>query len=196
MSNVAIIPARAGSQRIPRKNVREFRGKPIIAYSIEAAIDSGLFRRIYVSTDDEYAVQIARSYQCDVLLRPPALCADQVGTQVVTAHALHALSCLHQERYAYACCIYATAPLMKPLDLIGGYWSLRGSSTPYVYATDQQYVGAGQWYWGRSSAFLEGVSLDQGTVHVVPNLRVCDINTEDDWQRAEALYDVMIKGQQ
>ena len=86
MSAVAIIPARGGSRRILHKNIREFMGRPIIAYSIEAAQKSGLFEDIIVSTDSEEIAQVAANYDAHVSFRPPALCHNDIGTQEVMAH--------------------------------------------------------------------------------------------------------------
>lgn len=89
---VAVIPARGGSKRIPRKNIKPFHGKPLIAYSIEAALKSGLFEQVIVSTDDEEIAQIAQEYGAKVpFLRPKELADDYCGTQEVVSHALSEL---------------------------------------------------------------------------------------------------------
>ena len=86
---LAVIPARGGSKRIPRKNVKLFAGKPMIAWSIEAAQRTGLFDRIVVSTDDEEIASIARKYGADVpFVRPAELSDDHTGTAPVIAHAI------------------------------------------------------------------------------------------------------------
>ena len=86
---IAVIPARGGSKRIPRKNIRAFAGKPIIAYSIAAARECGLFDRIIVSTDDEEIAAVARAFGAETpFRRPPELSDDHTGTDPVTAHAL------------------------------------------------------------------------------------------------------------
>ncbi len=86
---IAIIPARGASKRIPRKNIKEFCGKPIIAYSIETALQSGLFDQVIVSTDDEEIADVAREYGADVpFMRPDELSDDFVGTDDVFLHAL------------------------------------------------------------------------------------------------------------
>jgi CMP-N-acetylneuraminic acid synthetase len=110
MINVAIIPARGGSKRIYKKNIREFCGKPIIAYSIEAAINSGMFDRVIVSTDDQNIADIAKEYGAETpFMRPMSLADDHTGTNDVVAHAINALEQLG-ETLGYVCCIYATAP--------------------------------------------------------------------------------------
>lgn len=121
MSKVAIIPARGGSKRIPRKNIKEFCGKPIIAYSVEAARESGLFHRIIVSTDDAEIAEVAKQYGAEVpFVRPEELSNDIVGLLPVLRHALQWLQ--GQGRAVeYICSIMATAPLVQPKILIESY---------------------------------------------------------------------------
>jgi pseudaminic acid cytidylyltransferase len=117
---VAIIPARGGSKRIPRKNVRPFAGKPIIAWSIEAILQSGVFDAVAVSTDDEEIAAVAKSLGAEVpFVRPPELCDDQTATIPVIAHAIR---WWEENRCAleYCCCVYATAPFLQPQYLRQG----------------------------------------------------------------------------
>lgn len=190
MTAVAIIPARGGSQRIPRKNIRDFAGKPIIAYSIATALESRCFDAVYVSTEDHEIMQVAQAHSARLLVRDPKYAQDDVGTQEVMRDALNALHGVHGETYDYACCIYATAPLMLAKDLIAGFQYLKDLRlhTPYVHTVGQDYKDPGQWYWGRTSAFIEGVPLTKSWGYVLPAERVCDINTPEDWVRAEQLY--------
>ena len=118
--NLALIPARGGSKRIPRKNIRPFRGRPMIAWSIEAARASGCFDRILVSTDDEQIAAVARSHGAEVpFLRPAHLADDHATTQAVVMHAVQ--WCEQQGLAAQAvCCLYATAPFVQPADLAAG----------------------------------------------------------------------------
>lgn len=118
---VAVIPARGGSKRIPRKNIRPFAGRPIIAYSISAARECGLFDRIIVSTDDDEIAAVARNCGAETpFVRPPELSDDHIGSDAVVAHALHWLA--KQDAPAdIVCCIYATAPFLAPEDLRRGY---------------------------------------------------------------------------
>ena len=185
MSAIAIIPARGGSRRIPRKNIRSFHGKPIIAYSIETALKSGLFADVVVSTDDVEIAETADALWCEIFIRSHD--NGDKGTQEVTADALLAINATHE----YACCIYATAPLMTVEDLHLGFERLKKSQTPYVYTVGPDWTDAGQWYWGRTLDFVNGTPLDQAELFVLPPERVCDINTEEDWQRAEQLYATM-----
>lgn len=184
---VAIIPARGGSTRLRGKNIRRFHGKPIIAYSIETARASDLFERIVVSTDDAMIGTWAAWYGAEVHKRE----ADDgaIGTQEVTANVLRDLA---WQRGRYACCIYATAPLMLADDLIEGRKHL--DIWPFVYSVGPDGQDAGQWYWGHTQAFLDGIPLDRGFTFQLPATRVCDINTLDDFQRAERMYAALHEG--
>jgi pseudaminic acid cytidylyltransferase len=126
---VAVIPARGGSKRIPRKNIKLFHGRPIIAWSINAALRSGLFDRVIVSTDDEEIAQIATRHGAEVPFKRPAeLSGDFIGTNAVVRHALSYLSSNGQQA-ELACCIYATAPFITSKSLSDGFIELtrRGS---------------------------------------------------------------------
>ena len=112
--NVAIIPARGGSKRIPGKNIKKFVGKPIISYSIEAAQKCGVFDRIVVTTDCEEIAAVARDCGAETpFMRPAELSDDLTPTTPVLLHALNWLAD-HGAPAEYACCIYATAPFIKP----------------------------------------------------------------------------------
>lgn len=193
---VALIPARGGSQRIPGKNIREFHGKPIIAYSIETAIKSGLFDVVYVSTEAPEIAAIAYDARANIIRRPAEYAANDVGTQEVVANALETLQ-RNGIRPEYACCIYATAPLMKPEDLQDGWRRLMqvNPAPHFVYSVDPDGKDAGQWYWGRTDAFISRIPLSpihaQVKKLIIPAKRVCDINVEEDWIRAEQLYTEM-----
>ena len=132
-NNLAIIPARGGSKRIPRKNVRPFMGKPIMAYSIEAALKSGLFDEVMVSTDDEEIIGIARQYGTRVpFVRTEATANDHATLADVIREVM--------ERYEEegkvfdnVCCILATAPLISPEDIRSSYDRLVSSDFVTVY---------------------------------------------------------------
>ena len=187
---VAVIPARGGSKRIPRKNTRSFHGKPIIAYSIETALASGLFDGgVWVSTEDPWIAELAETYGAGWITRPPFLAeigAPDCGTQAVMRHALGVLEERGYE-IKHACCIYATAPLMLAEDLMKGYEILRQGNM-FVYPKGPSNVDPGQWYWGRTSAFLANIPLNEAARLTIPWQRCCDINTESDWLRAEQMY--------
>lgn len=191
MSRYAIIPARGGSKRLPRKNVRSFMGKPIIAHSIATAQASGLFATVYVSTEDAEIAQVAREYGAAVLDRPAHLADDLAGTPEVMQH--HATE--FQFRGAsFLCCIYPTAPLMTVEDLHTGLTELKGYGADFAFSVGTDPLcDAGQWYWGKTHAFAEGRQLfgPDSLMIPLPRERVCDINVEKDWLRAELLYAAM-----
>jgi N-acylneuraminate cytidylyltransferase len=218
---IAVIPARGGSKRIPRKNIKLFRGKPMIAWSIEAAKDSNLFDHIIVSTDDDEIAEVARQWGAEVpFMRPVELSDDYAGTAPVITHATQ--WALDQRFDVTAvCCIYATAPFIRVADLKRGCSELESGSWQYVFtATDfaapifrsfeqtanggiqmffPEHVltrsqdlpvalhDAGQFYWGRTSAWLQEMSVfDRHTRPLlIPRWRVQDIDTKEDWERAE-----------
>ena len=221
---VAVIPARGGSKRIPRKNIKSFNGKPMIAYSIQAAIDCNLFDDIIVSTDDEKIAEIAREYGANVpFLRPAELSDDYTGTRAVTNHALK----FYADNYAepsYGCCIYATAPFVQSKYLREGLSKLEkapeqsfafsvtsfafpiqraikleGNGVMPMYPEFSQtrsqdlvdgYHDAGQFYWGRYSDYLsEKAMFSRHSIPIIiPRHLVQDIDTTEDWERAELMY--------
>lgn len=223
--NVCIIPARGGSKRIPRKNIRQFCGKPMIAWSIEAARESNCFNRILVSTEDAEISEVAKAHGAEVPFKRPAeLSNDHAGTVPVIAHAIGELGLSPQ---APVCCLYATAPLVQPTDIRSGLDALQGANTDYAFSVttyafpiqralkitesgrvamlqpenakrrsqdlEEAWHDAGQFYWGRSEAWLAGKSpLTSDSVPVrVPRERVQDIDTAEDWRRAEWLFEAM-----
>ena len=221
---VAVIPARGGSKRIPRKNIKLFCGKPMIAWSIEAAILSGLFERVIVSTDDKEIADVARQCGAEVpFMRPAELSNDYAGTTEVIAHATK--WCLDQGLdVAAVCCIYATAPFIQIDDLQRGWEALNSGNWEYAftvtdfaapifrsfkqtadggiemlfpeyYSTRSQDLpsalhDAGQFYWGKPLAWIEGKRVfDQCSIPIIiPRWRVQDIDTEEDWLRAELMF--------
>lgn len=222
--NVAIIPARIGSKRIPKKNIKHFHGKPIIAYSIQAALETRLFSRVIVSTDSQELADIATSHGAEVpFMRPAELSDDYTGTDAVIIHALNWLI-NHSEDIECVCCIYATAPFInsdyirKGLELLKKYNATSAFSiTTYPYPIyrslkindngrlrmiwpdymnvrsqdlSEAYHDAGQFYWADVKKYLiEKKFFSQDAVPVVlPRHLVQDIDTDEDWQRAEAMY--------
>lgn len=131
---IAIIPARGGSQRIPRKNIKEFCGKPLLAYSIEVALRSGLFSEVVVSTDDTEIAEVAKRYGASVpFMRPRDLSDHFTGTGAVVAHACTWLKDHHRE-FDYVCTIYATAPLLQERYLKEGLRQVQNSSAKYSFS--------------------------------------------------------------
>ena len=118
---LAIIPARGGSKRIPRKNIKPFGGQPMLAWSIDAAQQSGCFDRIIVSTDDPEISEVAKAYGAEVpFVRPLELSDDHTGTIPVIAHAINWQNAQGNKEVSEACCIYATAPFVRAQDLKRG----------------------------------------------------------------------------
>jgi N-acylneuraminate cytidylyltransferase len=223
---IAIIPARGGSKRIPRKNIKEFYGKPLIAYSIQAALDSKLFDKVIVSTDDEEIANIAKKYGAEVpFIRPKELSDDFTGTGDVVNHALEWLKA-NGETFEFVCTIYATAPLLQPKYLIEGYNALKNSDainafsatsmpfpiqrtfkvndegrcemfTPEHYMTRSQDLeeacqDAGQFYWTKVDQHSDEIMFGKDSIPVIlPRHLVQDIDTLEDWQRAEIMYKVI-----
>ncbi len=223
---VAIIPARGGSKRIPKKNIKDFFGKPLIAYSIEAALESGLFEKVVVTTDDAEIAKIAKEYGAEVpFLRPKELSDDFTGTQDVIDHAIKFLK-NQGENYKYICTIYATAPLLQARYLIEGLEKLEQSDavnafsatsmpfpiqrtfkinrdgrcemfTPQHYNARSQdleeaYQDAGQFYWKKQEKESDGIMFGKDSIPIVlPRHLVQDIDTLEDWDRAELMYKVL-----
>ena len=132
--NIAIIPARGGSKRIPRKNIKNFCGKPIIAWSIEAAIKSRCFDQIICSTDDEEIAEIARHYGASTpFLRPKKLSDDFTGTNAVVKHAIEWLK-ERGDNIEYVCCIYATAPLIQSKYIREGFVKLIKEKSKFSFS--------------------------------------------------------------
>ena len=224
---VAIIPARGGSKRIPRKNIKHFCGKPMIAWSIEAAQRAGCFDRVVVSTDDEEIASLSRRSGASVpFIRPPELSDDYATTVEVVQHGVNYLI----ERgvnIEQACCIYATAPFVQPSDLRRGLSVMDDSGCDYAFAAttfpfpvqralkvskqgevsmfqpkhiltrsqdlEEAYHDAGQFYWGRVEAWKSGKPLFGANSRLImlERHRVQDIDTAEDWNRAELLFKVL-----
>lgn len=229
MKNLAVIPARGGSKRIPRKNIKFFKNKPMIAWSIEAAFKSSCFDEVIVSTDDEEIARIAKDYGANVpFLRPKKLADDFATTQEVIEHSIKWLS-NKNIFFDNVCCIYATAPLVQIKDLKDsllileksqddiyvfvatsypfsifrsifidekGYSSMLYPENFYQRSQDlkEAYHDAGQFYWAKSQTWVDFKNIFQKAKPlVIPRWRVQDIDNEEDWLRAEKLYELMNK---
>ncbi|WKJ89677.1 pseudaminic acid cytidylyltransferase [Methylomonas montana] len=224
---IAVIPARGGSKRIPRKNIKDFCGKPMIAWSIEAAEASKLFDHIIVSTDDAEIACVAREYGAEIpFMRPPELANDYAGTIPVINHAIRWFA-EQGEAPQTVCCIYATAPFIIAADLRIGYETLIAANSDYAFSVtsfpfpiqrairftpngrlamfhpeqfntrsqdlEESFHDAGQFYWGRSEAFLRELPLfsEAAAPVFLPRYRVQDIDTLEDWRRAELMFKVL-----
>ncbi len=133
MSNVAIIPARGGSKRIPRKNIRAFLGKPVIAYAIEAALRSGLFSDVMVSTDDVDIMDVAQRYGASVPFMRQSETADDFATTADVLLEVLRKYKEHKQVFDYACCLYPTAPFVTPDLLKRAFTSLTEKQFDTVY---------------------------------------------------------------
>ena len=215
MSALAIITARGGSKRIPRKNIRPFLGKPILLYSIEAALQAGIFDEVMVSTDDPEIAELAKGAGASVpFLRSAQTANDYASTDDVIREVLE-------------CYIYPTAPFITPKKLSTAMELLKDAESvmpvttfPYPvlrslavdenghigykwpqYATARSqdletlYHDCGQFYACRTEAFFrEGTTDTPGMVPLLlPELEVQDIDTEEDWAIAEVKYQKMME---
>lgn len=224
---LAVIPARGGSKRIPRKNIKPFCGKPMIAWSIEAAMQSGCFDEVIVSTDDAEIADVARQWGAGVpFMRPAELADDHAGTIPVIRHAIE-WSREGGKQPSQVCCIYATAPFVQVDDLRRGLDLLLANDCSYAFSVtsypfpiqrairitaqgrvemfhpehfntrsqdlEEAWHDAGQFYWGRAQAWLENpVFFSPLSIPVrLPRYRVQDIDTPEDWLRAEWMFKAM-----
>lgn len=224
---IGIIPARGGSKRIPRKNIKPFCGKPMIAWSIEAALQSGCFDQIVVSTDDVEIAEVARQHGAQVpFMRPTELADDHTDTTAVIAHAINWFAA-HGQMPEQVCCLYATAPFVSPDDLRIGLSILTETACDYAFSVtsyvfpiqrairitetgrvemfnpvyfntrsqdlEEAFHDAGQFYWGRAQAWLQNKVIFGPTSALIkiPRHRVQDIDTSEDWVRAEWLFKSM-----
>lgn len=131
---VAVIPARGGSKRIPHKNIRDFCGKPMLAWSILAAQESGCIDRVIVSTDDPAIADVARQHGADVpFMRPANLADDYTGTTPVVQDAVRRLIA-DGEQINETCCLYATAPFVTAEYLRQGLELLHASKAEYAFS--------------------------------------------------------------
>lgn len=224
---LAVIPARGGSKRIPRKNIKSFCGKPMIAWSIEAALQSGCFDHVVVSTDNAEIAEIARRCGAQVpFVRPATLSDDHTGTTAVISHAIDWFAA-QGETLTQVCCLYATAPFVAAEDLRTGLQVLTESGADYAFSVtgyafpiqrairitnanrvemfnpehfntrsqdlEEAYHDAGQFYWGKASAWLnrEMIFSSISAAVMLPRHRVQDIDTPEDWLRAELMFSTL-----
>ncbi len=150
MRNLCIIPARGGSKRIPRKNIKPFEGKPIIAYSIEAALNSGLFDEVMVSTDDTEIAEVAKQYGASVpFFRSAETANDFATTADVLVEVITEYNKLGKS-FDKACCLYSTAPFVTPERLSEAYSKIIGeidsifTVVEYSYPIQRSLIEDGQ----------------------------------------------------
>ena len=220
--NIAVIPARGGSKRIPRKNIKIFGGKPMIAYAINAAQQSGLFLHVLVSTDDDEIADIAKQFGAEIpFVRPADLANDFTATVPVVAHAIQ--ECHHLGwNFSNVCCIYPGVPFIEVSDLQGAFKKFCDGHVDYCFPVTEfpsaiqrglkrqsdgvmhpfypeheltrtqdlepAFYDAGQFYWGKKEAWLNNPRIhSNGVGYVIPSWRVVDIDTPEDWDRAERM---------
>lgn len=223
--SLCIIPARRGSKRIPRKNIRAFCGHPMIAWPIRAAIASGCFDRVVVSTDDDEIANVAGAAGAEAPFRRSAdLADDHTPTMPVIADAITRLGVADQTP---VCCLYATSPFVDPTDLRRGLDRLEETDAPFVLSVtnfafpiqralrrdasgrvemfdpaqmqtrsqdlEAAWHDAGQFYWGRAERWTSGGGLlNAGAQGLpLPRYRVQDIDTEEDWEQAELMFEAL-----
>jgi pseudaminic acid cytidylyltransferase len=221
---IAVIPARGGSKRIPRKNVKLFAGKPMISYAIRTALESRLFDHVVVSTDDDEIAEVARKCGAEVpFIRPRELADDDTATVPVIVHAINSCNDLGMD-FDTVCCVYPCVPFLQVQDLVESSQLFTSSdaqfcvpivefSTPIQRALIMNshgmvdtffpgnessrtqdlivtYHDAGQFYWGSSKAWSANTSIHGNAVGFpIPSWRTVDIDTPDDWLRAEIYWD-------
>tara|TARA_B110000503_G_C6954902_1_gene332566 strand:+ start:71 stop:754 length:684 start_codon:yes stop_codon:yes gene_type:complete len=220
---IAIIPARGGSKRILRKNIKIFNGKPVIAWAIIAAQKSKIFDIILVSTDDDEIKSVAEKYGAIVPFIRPANIADaHTPTVPVISHAVKEIDRLYQY-VEYACCIYPCNPFLLVSDLVKAFDMIKSTGVDFVYPIveyphsvfrsmrkstngnmdflypeyeltrtqdlEKTFHDAGQFYWGKAESWRELKKMHTDGLGIeIPSYRVVDIDTEDDWKRAELLF--------
>tara|TARA_B100001057_G_scaffold273319_1_gene273674 strand:- start:468 stop:1175 length:708 start_codon:yes stop_codon:yes gene_type:complete len=224
LKKIAVIPARGGSKRIFKKNIRIFDGQPIINYSINNAIKSKLFDKVVVSTDDKEIAKVSTDAGAEVpFIRPSKISDDQTGVFDVINHAIDFFK---DEKFDMVCTIFATAPFLKKKYLLKGYNELVKSGAKNSFAATEtsfpiqrtfqinskgrsemffpdqfekrsqdlipSYQDAGQFYWtkiinGNIESAKQMFSNNSIPI-ILPKYLVVDIDTEDDWRRAECMY--------
>jgi N-acylneuraminate cytidylyltransferase len=224
-----VIPARGGSKRIPRKNIKNFCGKSMIGYSIKVALDSQCFDQVIVSTDDAEIAKVAIFFGASVpFMRPNELSDDYIGTIPVVKHAIEWFD-NQGHPPSEVCCLYATAPFVKKEAIIKAYRQMQSEKADYCFTVtsfsfpiqraikitsddriemfypeytearsqdlEESYHDAGQFYWGKSEAFKQQKLLfsENATPYILPRHLVQDIDTPEDWKRAELMYQVLRK---
>ncbi len=223
---IAVIPARGGSKRIPRKNIRDFCGKPMLVRTIQTVSASGLFEHVVVSTDDTEITRLANENGAETpFLRPQNLADDRTPTVPVISHAV---SMMHENglEAEFVCCIYPCNPFLQAQDLLAAFKLLQEQKADFVYPVTEYahpvqramrrladgrmeflnseheltrtqdfeplYHDAGQFYWGTASAWLAQKRMHtDGIGMTIPSWRVVDIDSEDDWRRAELLFETI-----
>jgi N-acylneuraminate cytidylyltransferase len=226
---LCVIPARGGSKRIPRKNIKDFFGQPMIAYSIKAALKSECFDQVIVSTDDAEIAEVAKSFGASVpFVRPDELANDYASTVSVVKHAIEWFDDQGQSPLE-VCCLYATAPFVRAGTIKRAYEQMQSTQADYCFTAtsfafpiqraikitaesriemfypehletrsqdlEESYHDAGQFYWGKAESFKQQKPLfsKSATPYILPRHLVQDVDTLEDWKRAELMCQVLKK---
>lgn len=222
---IAIIPARGGSKRISKKNIKIFHSFPLIAYSIKTALESNLFSKVIVTTEDKEIADIAIQYGALIHWRQKELADDFTPTQPVIDDVVNTLK-KNGETIDYYCTIYATAPFLQAKYLKEGFEKLSRSDAlnsfsvasmpfpiqrtfkinneercemfhPEHFNTRSQdleeaYQDAGQFYWSKVGIRNDSIMFGKNSIPIViPRYLVQDIDTQEDWKRAEFIYEAL-----
>lgn len=190
-TTVCIIPARGGSQRIPRKNIKPFAGKPMLEHAIHKAQQTRLFDEIIVSTDDSEIASLAEMHRAKVHYRVPD--DGHLGTQQIAGDVLRTSTAAHGA--AIACVLYPCTPLLTIEELMFGLRALQApmpGGPLFVHsASDEKGTDAGGYYWGYAFAFVREIPLETSRIGV-PVAYHLDINTPEDWEATERRYTMLM----
>lgn len=228
MTTVGVIPARGGSKRIPRKNIKLFHERPLIVRAVDTMQAAGIFDRIVVSTDDDEIAAIATSAGAEAPFRRPAeLSDDNAGTGAVIRHAIEVLEAESSTTFDHVGLVYPGAVFITSADLREAFAVLVERQIDYVFSAttfpapieralaldgdglcqmvdpsqlltrsqdlSERYHDVGQFYLGRRDAWMASIPVMTGrsVLHEIPRWRVQDIDTPEDWTRAELLYELI-----
>ena len=219
---IFIIPARGGSKRIPNKNIKPFKGVPIIERVIKTVKQSDLCQHLFVSTDDEQIMDIAESAGADIISRPCHLATDHAKTREVMEHAVGSIDA---NDFSTICCIYPTSVFTTPEDIRSALYLLDMQKNHFVISATEYshppqrslhladnfhvmpqhpelmehrtqdltptYHDAGQFYWAQASTWLSNKPIisRQTKAYIMPRSRAIDIDTPEDWELAERIFE-------
>lgn len=185
---ICIIPARAGSTRIPGKNKKMFKGQPMFLHSVAKAEQYGSFDRIIVTTDDQEIKDICNNMKIEVHDRSQKGAQNATGTHDVCKEVLKDVG--YEQYSTFVCCLYATSPLVSINDMRRGEYAVRAIPGLVIARSEDSvtHQDAGNFYWGHAEAFISHNMAEQVGIPIDSD-RVCDINVQEDWNKAEQMYD-------
>ena len=225
---IAVIPARFGSKRIKKKNIKLFYSKPMIIWTIEKLKKSKLFDKIIVSSDSSKILNLAKKEGCSLTIkRPKNLSGDIIGIQPVIKHAIKEIR-INNYNPDYICLIYPCNPFLNINDLKNSFKKFKNNKKRFLFSVAQyshpveraiklsrnffsssflkkncnkrtqdfkrSYYDAGQFCWGTTKLWEGKQNIHNlGTGFIVPSWRVIDIDTTEDWKRAELLFQTLNK---